>query len=119
MSDFEKIRATVIQCFQNVGVFLDSSQQDISINEYDLDSIAYISFIVEIEKALQIEVPDTYLQYDNFTSLNGFVNILCELINAPLKEEVNTMKKKLKKPVSKKTQVFYQVSPLKKYDECK
>lgn len=85
MSDFEKIRATVIQCFQNVGVFLDSSQQDISINEYDLDSIAYISFIVEIEKALQIEVPDTYLQYDNFTSLNGFVNILCELINAPLK----------------------------------
>ena len=39
-----------------------------------MDSIMFIMFIVEIEDTLNIAIPSEYLFYDDFVSLNGFVN---------------------------------------------
>ena len=46
------------------------------LTEYILDSIQFISFIVELERELNIEFPDELLLYDNIRSLNGFISLI-------------------------------------------
>ncbi len=74
-------REKVIECLSNVGVLINSNTDDVNINDYDLDSITFISFIVEIEKEFEIEIPDGYLYVNILQSLNGFVNLVDELID--------------------------------------
>lgn len=74
------IRDVVIKCLNNVGIVIDSEADDVNINDYSVDSITFISFIVEIENELNIEIPDGYLYADILKSLNGFVGFVEKLI---------------------------------------
>ena len=40
---------------------------------------SYISFVIELENKIGITIPDQYLQFDNFSSLNAFSNVVFEL----------------------------------------
>lgn len=66
---------------------------DVNINHYDVDSITFISFIVEIEREFQIEIPDGYLYAHILESLNGFINLIDELV-----EQEQSKQEHLKKP---------------------
>lgn len=79
-----KIREKVIACLENVGILIDLQANDVNINEYDIDSITFISFIVEIERELGVDIPDGYLYADILSSLNGFINLLDQLIKNQL-----------------------------------
>lgn len=73
-------REKVIECLSNVGILIDDQQEDVNVNEYDIDSITFISFIVEIENEFGIVIPDGYLYAEILQSLNGFVSFLDQLI---------------------------------------
>lgn len=75
----EDIKKEVIKCFEEVGIIINGDEKDIDINSYGIDSIMYISFVIELENKLGITIPDQYLQFDNFSSLNAFSNIVFEL----------------------------------------
>ena len=75
----EDIKKEVIKCFGEVGIIINEDENDIDINSYGIDSIMYISFVIELEYKIGITIPDQYLQFDNFSSLNAFSNVVFEL----------------------------------------
>jgi len=74
------VREKLLNILEDSGIFIDrdniQSENDIDLREYITDSIQFISFIVEIEKELNMEFPDEYLLYDKIASLNGFSAII-------------------------------------------
>lgn len=53
-------------------IILDGEQDDFSINDYIVDSIVFIQFIVFIEEELNKKLPDDFLNYDILNSAKGF-----------------------------------------------
>lgn len=65
------IRQTVLESLNKAGVDLTKVEvEDIDLREYLEDSFLFISFVVELEEALNIELPAEMLVYDEFSSLN-------------------------------------------------
>lgn len=73
----EETRKQVIECFNNLGFVIDN---DDSVDILDIldDSITYISFIIEIEQAFEIEIPDEYLLQGSMRTLGN----VCEIIES-------------------------------------
>lgn len=72
------LKDKIIEILDVNGIFIDNENlvYDIDLREYITDSIQFISFIVELEKLLDMEFPDEMILYDNLASLNGFSNII-------------------------------------------
>jgi acyl carrier protein len=72
------VREKLFEILEESGLYVErkSSEEDIDLREYIVDSVQFMSFIVEIEAQLNIEIPDEVLVYDNLGSLNGFTSIL-------------------------------------------
>lgn len=73
--DKKQINEKVILELQKLGIFLDSIE-DVNLNDYIVDSLQFISFIVQVEQAFDIVFPDEELLLNSLYSLDGF----CELI---------------------------------------
>ncbi len=78
----KEIRERLINTLQNVDIFIDDdfNDDDIDIRNYITSSIQFISFIVEIERDFNIEIPDEMLVIDNFSSLNELTEKISDLI---------------------------------------
>ena len=74
-------RERIEGCLNTVGILIDPTSDDVNLNDYDVDSISFISFIVEVEKEFDIEIPDGYLYVEILQSLNGFVNLVEQLVD--------------------------------------
>ena len=74
----------IVDCLNEVGIIVDSKCVDIDLRDYDMDSLVFISFIVEVERKFNIIIPDEYLVYDNMQSLCGFTNLVESLMNKPI-----------------------------------
>lgn len=77
------INSIVKLSMQNIGIFIEENRDkelDIDLRDYIKDSISFISFIIELETNLEIEIPYEMLAYESLTSFNGFCNMLCELV---------------------------------------
>lgn len=42
---YEKIRKIILESLEELGIYIDDTEEDIDINEYGIDSFLYISFI--------------------------------------------------------------------------
>lgn len=75
-----KIKEEIVQALNNVGLFFTIEELEVeNIGELIPDSLTYISFIVELEQAFDIDIPDEYLLPERLSSLNGIVEIINEL----------------------------------------
>ena len=74
------IKQKLLECFLNIGVVIEEQEDDIDLKEYILDSMQFITAIVEIERVFSIEFPDELLVYSMFDSLNGLINIIDTLL---------------------------------------
>lgn len=76
------VREKLLDILELNGIFIDreKNKDDIDLREYISDSIQFISFIVEIEKEMNMEFPNELLFFDKIASLNGFSNILESVI---------------------------------------
>lgn len=77
------IRDRILSCFQNAGVEINkiNTNEDCDLREYIADSVAFIAAIVEIENEFDIEIPDEFLIYERFASLNSFCETISLLLN--------------------------------------
>lgn len=73
---YEKVKAG----FEQSGIVFDPADEDPVLDEYIENSIQYISSIVAVENALDIEVPDEYLIPQNMHTLSAFSKMLMEII---------------------------------------
>lgn len=71
------IRGDIIEIFEENGI--DAKNID-SFN--DIESIQYISIIVEIEQKFDISLPDYLLALDDILDFDQFVDIVNEIIVA-------------------------------------
>lgn len=74
MYNFSDVRQIVVDSLESIGVIVDDSSEDVNFQSLAIDSIMFIMLIVEVEDTLNIAIPSEYLFYDDFVSLNGFVN---------------------------------------------
>lgn len=65
------IRSEIIRIFEENGLNVASTQE-----LENVDSIQYVSIIVEIEQLLNIAVPDFLLGMNAFKDFDGFVNVI-------------------------------------------
>lgn len=80
-NSYESIKAIIIESLEELGIYIDKEEDDIDINEYGIDSFLYISFIVLLEEKMKISFPDELLLFDNFSSVNGFANLVKGLLD--------------------------------------
>ena len=71
------IRKTLEKILESYGIYLKEGEDDLT--NYILDSLQFISFIVDIESTLNIDIPDYLLKYDTLKSFNQFVSRLEEI----------------------------------------
>lgn len=81
-----KIKEKVIRTLEIVGVAIDESEEDVCLLDYDISSLTFIAFVVELEKEFSIKIPDEYFNMDLLVSLIGICNMLDVLINEDIEE---------------------------------
>lgn len=62
--------------FLNSGVNLDVLEYADLIDDFGMDSITFISLIVEVESRFNITVPDNMLLMDNFKKVDDIVAVV-------------------------------------------
>lgn len=71
----------IVKILDETGIFVPYDyKDDIDLREYNIDSISFISFVVNVEEAFGISIPDEALLIDTLSSLNGFINMVDALI---------------------------------------
>lgn len=82
--EFDKIKKTIVNLLENNGVVIESYEGDLDLRNYSIDSILFISFIVDLENEFSIAIPDEYLTIELLQSIDGLTNLIIELINSGL-----------------------------------
>lgn len=81
MYDIEYIRSVIRETIENRG--LDFTEDTTPI---DLDSLQFISMVVEFEEAFNITIDDDYLLMDRFTSFVNIENTLIDILENTSRE---------------------------------
>ena len=77
----QDIKMVLLKCFEKTGIYIDENGiEEIQLDNYTEDSIQFITLIVEIESAFNIEIPDELLVITNFKSIDAVCNMLDGII---------------------------------------
>ena len=78
----DQIKKCIFEILDENGIYIDfdEMEKDLDLRDYLLDSLQYIYFVVELENKLGIELPDEILIYDFLSSINGFVNMVQDVM---------------------------------------
>lgn len=71
-----KYRDDILEVLENMGIYIDQDEELIDLQAYIVDSIQFITFIVNLEEKLEFTFPDEYLLYESIAS----IDLLCEII---------------------------------------
>lgn len=86
---FENIKEDVVKMLENNGVVVNMEEDgDAILDIAAIDSITFISFIVDIENTFGVTIPDEMLSLTIIQSLNGFVSVLSELLMEKCESQV-------------------------------
>jgi len=80
----EEIRATVLRLLGDIAPEADLTQlkPDVGIrDQLDIDSMDFLNFVIALHETLHVEIPET--DYPKMATLNGCVNYLAALLEAP------------------------------------
>ena len=77
------IKEKILGCLENLGIFADAGENFL-LNEYINDSMTYMMFLVGLEAAFSIDIPDEYLSLviSPEQTLEGLCNALETLLEA-------------------------------------
>ena len=76
-----KVVMEIVEVLDDMGLVIDFNEDkmDFDLREYIVDSLEFVSFIMEIEQHFDIEIPSELLIYDNIKSTVGFANMINEM----------------------------------------
>lgn len=83
--DTKKTVLEIVEVLDDMGLVIDfcEDKMDFDLREYIVDSLEFVSFIMEIEQHFEIEIPSELLIYDNIKSTVGFANMINEMKAQP------------------------------------
>lgn len=72
------MKEIIIESLKEIGVtlYLEDFQEDFNLQDYIVDSLQFVSFIVMVENRLNITFPDDLLTYDTISSSEAFLDLL-------------------------------------------
>lgn len=86
----EAIKQEVIELiskiFKGIGFDIDILEYIDLIEDMGMDSITFISIVVEVEAHFNIEVPDDMLLFENFKCVNDIVSVIENELTKKLEE---------------------------------
>lgn len=77
--DNNTIKKTIDQCLANVGIESDDLFSNLS--NYLVDSLVFISFIIELEENFGIEFNDDIFSDENFRTIDDLCDVIKSYIN--------------------------------------
>lgn len=80
----DNIDRVIIQCMNDVGIIIDDKDlidSDLNLIDYNIDSILFITLLVNIEEELCITIPDEYMTYEILQSYRGFATIIKNIVS--------------------------------------
>ena len=66
----------IVSILHEEGIEAEYTGGDLDLRDYIIDSIQFISFIVEVEREFDIEIPNEILLYDSISSLHSFADLI-------------------------------------------
>ena len=72
------MRAKIMDCFKAIGIIVEETDDNFRVDDYIQDSLTFISLIVELEDAFNIEIPDEYLAEGKLKTFDDIHNMLSE-----------------------------------------
>ena len=75
----EDVKKELLTIFEDIGVIVDQ-ENDFDIQDYIMDSLVYMSFIISVEQKLVIEIPDEFLLISHMMSFNAYCESLLMLL---------------------------------------
>ena len=72
----QEVIELISELFKDNGFDIDILEYVDLIDDLGMDSITFISIVVEVEAHFNIEVPDDMLLMDNFKKVDNIVNII-------------------------------------------
>jgi acyl carrier protein len=76
--NIDDIKLKIHIAFANKGIFVDDD--DIPLEELIIDSIVFVTLVIELESVLDIEFPDELLTVNSLGSINTLSETLLEFI---------------------------------------
>ena len=73
------LNSDIVECFNNIGILIDADQDNFILNEYILDSLTFVSMIVEIEEKFNVRITDEYLSSNSLETYKDIENMLDKL----------------------------------------
>lgn len=73
----DEIWERILKVFERCGVEVSLDGDEVNIKE--MDSFIYITTLVELENEFSIEIPDSYLGHDIFSSMESLCDIIMDL----------------------------------------
>ena len=78
MKNMECNTKDLIALFEEQGVFVEESNCDEGLS---LDSLTLVSLVISIEYFYSIEIPDEYLTYEKFDTINKVQTLVTDLLS--------------------------------------
>lgn len=72
------VKLKIHSAFINKGIYIDND--DMPLEEYIIDSITFVTLIIEIESVLDIEFPDELLSVNSLGTINTLSETLLDII---------------------------------------
>lgn len=78
----DKIMVGIVEAMNNIGLYFDYNDLlNAQLMDVLVDSMSFVSFIVELEIYFGIEIPDEYLLIENLPNIEAVRNMIEKLLN--------------------------------------
>jgi len=84
----KNIRDIVYEVIDEMGIYIDITEEDFDLSEYIVDSLQFLTFVINLEERLGIEIPDDLLLYDKMYSFNGYCRMLEGICKGDYKNDI-------------------------------
>lgn len=75
-----EIEGKVKQCFENLGILIQDGENFL-LADYIVESLTYMSFLVELEQMFEMDIPDEYLMEGRLETWQDVCNMVETLLN--------------------------------------
>lgn len=76
----EKVKAVIYETLLESGIMINSTDEDLDLRDFFQDSLQFISFAVNLEQKLNIELSDELLLFDSIASFNNYSQRIYDLL---------------------------------------
>lgn len=96
----DEIINRIPEVLENIGVLgAEALDEETDLNEWIIDSLMFISFMVELENEFEIQIPDSLLQQETISSIRGLADIILGLKENDNSMEISEEKKDLEEEI--------------------